>query len=148
LVDIQNIFHVLEPRNLSAAYKFYCNKDLVNAHSAEADTIATYEILKAQIEKYQNTEIEDRTGKKYKPVDNDVNKLSQIITTRNKFADLAGRLAYNSKDEIVFNFGKHKDKTVVEVFTKEPSYYTWMMNGDFPLHTKRILTKIRLQMKG
>ncbi|MGE0567142.1 MAG: exonuclease domain-containing protein [Bacteroidia bacterium] len=147
LVDVQNIFHFMEPRNLAAAYKFYCGKELINAHSAEADTIATYEILKAQIERYQNTEIEDRNGKKVVPVENDVNKLSQIVTTKNRFADLAGRLAYNDKNEIVFNFGKHKDKTVVDVLTKEPSYYTWMMNGDFPLHTKRILTKIRLTMK-
>lgn len=146
LVDVQNIFHVMEPRNLSAAYKFYCNKNLENAHTAEADTQATFEIFKAQIERYQDTELEDDKGNRYKPITNDIGKLSEITTSKNKFVDLAGRIVYNDKGIEVFNFGKHKDKPVKEVFEKEPSYYNWMMNGDFPLYTKKVLTQIRLGM--
>jgi DNA polymerase-3 subunit epsilon len=146
LVDVQNIFHVMEPRNLAAAYKFYCNKNLEHAHTAEADTMATFEIFKAQLERYEHTEVEDEKGNKVKPVVNDISRLSLITTQKNKFVDLAGRIAYNDKGQECFNFGKHKDKTVVEVFEKEPSYYNWMMNGDFPLYTKRVLTQIRLTM--
>lgn len=146
LIDVQNIFHYMEPRNLSAAYKFYCNKPLEQAHSAEADAIATYEIFKAQLQKYENTELEDAKGNKFKPITNDISKLSELSTkTRN--VDLAGRIIYNDKGEEVFSFGKHKDKTVVEVFTKEPSYYSWIMNGDFPLYTKKVVTRIRLKMR-
>ncbi len=147
LVDVQNIFHVMEPRNLSAAYKFYCSKNLENAHTAHADTLATYEIFLSQLDRYKDTEIEDDKGNKIKPVVNDIAKLSEITTNRNRNADLAGRIVFNEKGQEVFNFGKHKDKPVVEVFEKEPSYYNWMMNGDFPLYTKKILTQIRLGMK-
>ncbi len=147
LVDVQNIFHQMEPRNLSAAYKFYCDKKLENAHSAEADTVATYEIFKAQLERYKDTELEDEKGTKYKPVQNDISLIS-AFTTRSKTADLAGRILFNDKGEEIFNFGKHKDKTVKEVFEKEPSYYNWMMSGDFPLYTKKIITQIRLSMKA
>lgn len=147
LIDVQNIFHMMEPRNLTAAYKFYCDKKLENAHSAEADTMATYEIFKAQLERYQNTELEDDKGNKYKPVQNDMNILS-ALTARTKNADLAGRIVFNDKGIEVFNFGKHKDKPVKEVFEKEPSYYSWMMQGDFPLYTKKIITQIRLSMKA
>lgn len=146
LVDVQNIFHFMEPRNLSAAYKFYCNKPLVNAHSAEADVIATFEIFKAQIQRYEGVEVEDAKGKKTVPIVNDIPKLSEL-TSKSKNADLAGRIVFNEKGEEVFAFGKHKDKSVIEVFKKEPSYYTWMMQGDFPLYTKKILTQIRLKMK-
>jgi DNA polymerase-3 subunit epsilon len=146
LIDVQNIFHYMEPRNLSAAYKFYCDKPLENAHSAEADTIATYEIFKAQIARYQDTELTDEKGNKFNPIKNDMNALSHL-TARNKNADLAGRIIFNDKDIEVFNFGKHKDKSVKEVFEKEPSYYNWMMQGDFPLYTKKIITQIRLSMK-
>lgn len=146
LIDVQNIFHFMEPRNLGAAYKFYCGKAIENAHSAEADVMATYEVFKAQLEKYEHTEIEDDKGRLYKPVVNDVTKLSEL-TTRSKNADLAGRIIFNEKGEEVFAFGKHKDKLVIEVFTKEPSYYSWMMQGDFPLYTKKVITKIRLRMK-
>ncbi|MBI3521261.1 MAG: 3'-5' exonuclease [Bacteroidetes bacterium] len=146
LIDVQNIFHLMEPRNLSAAYKFYCEKPLINAHSAEADTLATYEIFKAQIVRYENTEVEDEKGNKIKPVKNDMAVLS-TLTTRTKNADLAGRIVFNDNNVEVFNFGKHKDKPVKEVFEKEPSYYNWMMQGDFPLYTKKIITQIRLSMK-
>lgn len=146
LVDVQNIFHFMEPRNLSAAYKFYCNKPLVNAHSAEADVIATFEIFKAQIQRYEGLEVEDAKGKKTIPIVNDIPKLSEL-TSKSKNADLAGRIVFNENGVEVFAFGKHKDKAVVEVFKKEPSYYNWMMQGDFPLYTKKILTQIRLKMK-
>ncbi len=146
LVDVQNIFHFMEPRNLSAAYKFYCNKPLVNAHSAEADVLATFEIFKAQIQRYEGVEVEDAKGNRSAPIVNDIPKLSEL-TSKSKNADLAGRIVFNENGEEVFAFGKHKDKPVIEVFKKEPSYYNWMMQGDFPLYTKKIITKIRLKMK-
>ncbi len=146
LIDVQNIFHIMEPRNLTAAYKFYCGKPLINAHSAEADTIATYEIFKAQIKHYENTEVVDDKGNITIPVKNDMSVIS-ALSTRGRNADLAGRIIFNDKNEEVFSFGKHKDKPVKEVFEKEPSYYNWMMQGDFPLYTKKIITQIRLSMK-
>ena len=146
LVDVQNIFHIMEPRNLSAAYKFYCSKSLENAHSAEADVTATFEIFKAQLEKYESVQHEDDKGNTFNPVVNDIAKLS-TFTTKSKNADLAGRIIFNENGQEVFAFGKHKDKPVVDVFTKEPSYYSWMMQGDFPLYTKKVITKIRLRMK-
>jgi len=146
MIDVQNIFHFMEPRTLSAAYKFYCDKTLENAHSAEADTVATYEIFLAQLEKYKDVQLTDEKGNLYNPVKNDVTALSEFSTkTRN--VDLAGRIVYNEKGLEVFAFGKHKDKCVSEIFEKEPSYYNWIMNGDFPLYTKKVVTQIRLRMK-
>lgn len=147
LIDVQNIFHLMEPRNLVAAYKFYCNKPLLNAHSAMSDTLATFEVFKAQLKKYEFTTIEDEKGNSIVPVKNDMEVLSNL-TTKTKNVDLAGRIVYNDSGVPVFNFGKHKDKPVTEVLTKEPGYYSWMMNGDFPLYTKRILTKLRLSLKN
>lgn len=146
LLDVQNIFHFMEPRNLSAAYRFYCNKSLENAHTAQADTMATYEVFKAQLEKYEHTQIEDEKGNLYAPIVNNISKLSEL-TSKSKNADLAGRIIFNNKGQEVFAFGKHKDKPVAEVFAKEPSYYAWIMQGDFPLYTKKVITKIRLKMK-
>jgi DNA polymerase III subunit epsilon len=146
-VDVQNIFHLMEPRNLSAAYKFYCDKELVNAHSAEADVIATFEVFKSQLQRYENTELKDKSGQITKPIQNNIDIL-QKLSAKNKNADFAGRIVYNDKGIEVFNFGKHKDKPVIEVFEKEPSYYSWMMQGDFPLFTKKIITQIRLKMKA
>ncbi len=140
-VDAQNIFHQMEQRTLKAAYQFYCGKTLENAHSAEADIRATYEVLLAQVERYQNREWEDRRGNKCIPVQNDVPAL-HAFTSQNKWADLAGRLVYDDKGNEVFNFGKHKGKTCVEVFKAEPSYYAWMMQGDFALTTKKKLSQI------
>ncbi len=131
LVDVQNIFHKMEQRTLSAAYKFYCDKELVDAHSAEADTIATMEILLAQVEKYDSLE-------------NNVAFLSEFSKATNN-VDLLGRIVYDKNNVEVFNFGKHKGKAVLEVLEKEPGYYHWMMNGDFPLYTKKVLTQIRLK---
>lgn len=132
-IDVQNIFHKMEQRTLVAAYKFYCEKDLVNAHSAEADTLATYEILKSQLDKYPEME-------------NNVDFLAQF-SERSRTADYAGRIAYDSDGNEVFNFGKHKDKKVVDVFKSDIGYYSWMMKGDFPEYTKRVLTRIKLSMK-
>jgi DNA polymerase-3 subunit epsilon len=143
VVDVQKIFHLMEPRTLSAAYTFYCDKSLDNAHSAEADTIATYEVLLSQIEKYEGVKIKDAKKQEIEPVKNDISTLHDLAKT--KFADFAGRIAYNDQGEEVFNFGKHKNKTVTEVLLKEPAYYDWMMRGDFPLYTKKILTEIKLR---
>ena len=137
-VDVQNIFHQMEQRTLKAAYKFYCQEDLVNAHAAEADVIATYKVLLGQLEMYKETEFESKQGVKSIPVVNDVEAL-HIFTNINKPVDFAGRLVYNDNDEVCFNFGKHKGKTTAQVFSVEPSYYAWMKNGDFPLYTKKKL---------
>lgn len=129
LIDVQNIFHKMEQRTLSAAYKFYCDKNLENAHSAAADTRATFEILKAQVEKY-----DDLKG--------DVEFLAQFSSV-SRNVDLAGRIVYNESGVEVFNFGKNKGKPVMEVFKKEPSYYDWMMKGDFATNTKNVITALR-----
>lgn len=143
-VDVQNIFHRMEPRNLAAAYKFYCNRDLQNAHSAEADTVATFEILKAQLDRYADISYKDRNGKISQPIVNDIKALSEFSFVT-KAVDLIGHIVYNDKNLEVFNFGKHKGKPVNQVFKDEPSYYDWMMKGDFPLSTKRVLTRLKLR---
>lgn len=143
LIDAQRIFHMMEKRTLSAAYKFYCDKELVGAHGAEADTLATLEVLEAQIERYDGQEVTDNLGNKIGMIENNMETLHQL--TFNKLVDLSGRLGYNSEDQIVFNFGKHKGKLVTDVFKNEPSYYDWMMKAEFPLDTKRKLTEIRLK---
>jgi DNA polymerase-3 subunit epsilon len=143
LVDAQRIYHLMEPRNLSAAYKFYCGKDLIGAHGAEADTIATYEVLKAQINKYQNVSILDNSGKEFLPIKNDMEALHQL--TLSHHVDLAGRILFNEKGEEVFNFGKYKGQKVTDVLQKDLGYFDWMMKGDFTLNTKRKLTEIKLR---
>jgi DNA polymerase-3 subunit epsilon len=140
-VDVQNIFHQMEQRTLRAAYKFYCDKDIVNAHSAEADILATYHVLLAQIDRYKDAEFEDKKGNVSKPVQNDVATLHNF-TNMNKPVDFAGRMVFNEDGQEIFNFGKHKGKTVEQVFDIEPSYYAWMQQGDFPLYTKKKLTEI------
>ncbi len=132
----------MEKRNLTAAYKFYCKKNLENAHSALSDTKATYEVLVAQIEKYNGHETYDLLGEKLATIENDVGMLHKL-TTSNR-VDLAGRMIY--KDEVeIFNFGKHRGKPVKEILEKEPSFYDWIMKNDFPLDTKRKLTQIKLR---
>ncbi len=131
LIDVQNIFHKMEQRTLAAAYLFYCNKSLVNAHTAEADTNATFEVLTSQLEKYETLK-------------NDVDFLSQFSSI-NKNVDLAGRIVFNEKGDEVFNFGKYKGRLVNDVFTTEPSYYDWMMKGDFATNTKTVITQLRLR---
>ena len=146
MVDVQNIFHKMEQRTLKAAYKFYCGKNLDNAHSANADTMATYEIFLAQIERYKDVEYTDEKGKVSKPIVNDIPALSEFSKSR-QWADLEGRIGIKNGVE-VFNFGKHKDKPVKEVFAVEPSYYSWMMNGDFSLSTKKVITRIYQSLKA
>jgi DNA polymerase-3 subunit epsilon len=145
-VDVQNIFHQMEQRTLKAAYKFYCGKDIINAHSAEADIKATYEVLLAQLDKYDGKDWESKKGEISQPVQNDVEAL-HAFTNLNKPVDFAGRMVYNDDNQPVYNFGKHKGKTVFQVFEEEPSYYSWMMNGDFPLYTKNRLEKFWNQHK-
>lgn len=130
-VDVQNIFHKKEERTLSAAYRFYCDKDLTNAHTAEADTIATYEILKAQLDRYSDLE----------------NNIDFLSTYSNRFraVDFAGFIILNDDDKEVFSFGKYKNKLVEDVFDQDPGYYGWMQNADFPLYTKKVLTAIKLR---
>ncbi len=132
LIDVQVIFHRKEPRTLEAAYKFYCGKTLEDAHSAEADTLATYEVLKAQLDKYGELE-------------NDMEKLANEFSALNNNVDFSGRIILNEHGVEVFNFGKHKGKAVAEVLKTEPSFYAWMMDSEFPLHTKQVLTKIKLR---
>ncbi len=128
-VDVQNIFHKMEQRTLAAAYKFYCNKEIENAHNALADTTATWEVLKAQIEKYDSLE-------------KNIDSLSDFSKAGNyNLLDFAGRLAINENGEAMYNFGKNKGKTVKEIAISEPGYYGWMLNADFPLYTKQCLKK-------
>ncbi len=130
-VDVQTIFHKKEKRTLEAAYMFYCNEVLDNAHSAEADTNATYEVLKAQLDKYPDLE-------------NDMAYLSKFSSHRN-FADFAGYIGFDKKGREVFSFGKHKGLLVEDVMDKEPGYFGWVLNADFPLYTKKVLTGIKLR---
>lgn len=143
IIDAQRIFHLMEKRTLAAAYRFYLNKEFQNSHTAEADTEATMEVLLAQVERYDGQEVFDGLNKKVGVIKNDVEILSKL--TSSGMVDLACRMVLNSKGEEVFNFGKHKNKLVTAVFKEEPSYYEWMMNGDFPLDTKRKLTEIKLR---
>ncbi len=145
MIDVQNIFMKMEQRTLKAACKFYLEKDLENAHSAEVDTLATYEILKAQLDKYQETEFTDKTGNISQPVQNDMQALHDF-SSHHKNADLMGQFIFNEDGQEVINFGKHKGKTVEDVFSNEPSYYNWMMRADFPLYTKKMITNIKLRM--
>ncbi len=135
IVDVQNIFHKLEQRTLSAAYKFYCNKDLENAHSAEADTIATFEILESQLDKYEGI------------LENDIKFLADF-STKSKFLDYAGRIALDDKDVPLINFGKHKGKPVEAVLRTDPSYYSWIMNGEFTLDTKQVITELKIRFEN
>lgn len=147
LVDIQNIFHKMEPRTLKAAYKFYCGKDLIGAHEAEADTKATYEILLSQLQRYQDVEYIDSDGKSSFPISNDMEALFRFSYNQRN-ADLVGHIGYNKQKKEIFNFGKYKGKVVEEVFSIEPHYYNWMMNADFPLSTKNVITAIYLRGKN
>lgn len=130
-VDVQTIFHKKEQRTLSAAYRFYCDKNLDDAHSAEADVLATYEVLKSQLDRYTDLK-------------NDIEFLS-AYSSFNRNADFAGRIIFDEDGDEIFNFGKHKGKKVKDVFAREPSYYSWMMNGDFTLYTKKVLTAVKLR---
>ncbi|CCZ80675.1 3'-5' exonuclease [Odoribacter laneus] len=134
-VDVQTIFHKMEQRTLSAAYRFYCDKCLEDAHTAAADTFATYEVLKAQLDRYE--------GK----LENSIEFLSKF-STQNNNADFAGFIVFNDKGVEVFNFGKNKGIPVEQVLKEQPGYFAWMLNSDFPLYTKKILTEIKLRSTG
>ncbi|NDW18884.1 3'-5' exonuclease [Dysgonomonas sp. 216] len=131
-IDVQIIFHKKEQRTLEAAYKFYCDKNLTDAHSAEADTMATYEVLKAQLDRYPD-------------LVNDIETLAKEYSTFNNNVDLSGRIILDENGVEVFNFGKHKGKSVAHILKTEPSFYAWMMDSEFPLNTKQVLTKIKLR---
>ena len=131
-IDVQTIFHKMEQRTLSAAYKFYCNKSLENAHSAEAETLATYEVLLGQLDKYEELE-------------NDVKFLSEFSSHRGR-ADFAGFILYDDESDEIFSFGKHKGRKVKEILESEQVYYSWILNADFPLYTKQVLKNIKLRM--
>ncbi len=133
-VDVQVIFHKKEQRTLVAAYQFYCKKDLEDAHSSKADTAATYEVLKSQLDRYSDLE-------------NDVGKLAEF-SSFNSSVDFAGRIILDEEGVEIFNFGKYKGKAVELVFNEDPAYYSWMMKGDFPLFTKKVLTEIKLRSFG
>lgn len=143
LVDAQKIFFMMEQRTLAAAYQFYCGKELVGAHGAEADNDATYEVFKAQVAKYDGQEAKDTTGKVIGKIENKIEAIHRLVASN--MVDLAGRIVFNDKGEKVFNFGKHKGKSVSQVLQREPGYYDWMMKGDFPLDTKRKMTQIKLE---
>ena len=134
MVDVQNIFHAMEPRTLKAAYMFYCGRDLVDAHAAEADTLATYEVLKGQLDRYAGDP----------RIENNIDKLARF-STKQRTVDYAGRLVLNDKDEPTVSFGKHKGKTAREVYFSEPSYFAWIDNGDFTLDTKRQFALLKAQ---
>jgi DNA polymerase-3 subunit epsilon len=143
IVDAQKIFHLMEKRTLSAAYQFYLKKSMMDSHTAEADTEASMEVLLAQVERYLDMEVTDGLDKKIGEIKNDVEALSKI--TSNNQVDLGARMVFNEKGQEVFNFGKHKNRIVTQVLEQEPSYYEWVMNGDFSLDTKRKLTEIKLR---
>lgn len=148
LVDAQKIFFMMEPRNLSAAYRFYCGGDITDlgkgAHSAETDTLATYHVLNEQVRRYENVAIKDADNQPYVPIKNNIDALHTVSTE--KMVDLAGRIVLNAANEPVFNFGKHKNKTVVQALKEEPTFYDWIMRSDFPLDTKNHLHRIKLKM--
>lgn len=132
MIDVQNIFYKMEPRTLVAAYKFYCQKNLDEAHAADADIRATYEVLKAQLDRYPEE------------LRNDVAMLSDF-SAHSKFADFAGHIVYDDSGAEVFNFGKYKGQRVVDVYKKDSGYFGWLLQADFPLYTKKILSEIKLR---
>ena len=142
LIDVQILFHMMEPRTLKAAYKFYCDKSLEGAHEALPDAMATKEVFEAMLDRYAGVQMEDKSGNLYEPVVNDMDKI-HTLTERKKKADLAGHIIYSDQGDIIFNFGKYKGSKVMDVLIKDPGYYSWMQNADFPLYTKKVLTDIR-----
>ena len=134
MVDVFTIFQRQEPRNLVAAYRFYCGKDLTNAHSADADTMATYEVLMAQLEKYD--------------IPTNVDGLAEFTSGNLRFADFAGRVAYDAEGKEIFNFGKYKGQRVIDVFRRDPGYHSWIQQGDFPQYTKAVCMRVYLSLRG
>jgi DNA polymerase-3 subunit epsilon len=145
-IDVQAIFHKMEKRTLAAAFKFYCHQELDGAHSAMADTRATYDVLKAQLDVYQDAEYEDPQGRVSKPIVNDVEALCNF-SSYDRNVDFVGRIVYDDNGVEIFNFGKNKGMPVEKVLREQPGYFGWIINGEFPLHTKKVLTAIKLRMK-
>lgn len=133
IIDVQVIYHKMEPRTLSAAYQYYCGKNLDNAHSSKADAEATYEVLVAQLDKYNE-------------IKNDVKFLNEF-TTQNKFADLAGFVSFDKDGDEILNFSKYKGQKLKDIFVKDPGYYGWLMNADFPIYSKKIFTRVKLKIR-
>jgi DNA polymerase-3 subunit epsilon len=146
-VDVMVLFHRLEPRNLAAAYRFYCNREMENAHTAKADAIATYEILLAMLDKYLENENHADNHENDIIFDKNIKSLSEI-SKYHKTADLAGHILINEDGKEIFNFGKYKGKAVEEIFTIEPQYYDWIMKSQFPQYTKKIVDKIWQRVKA
>lgn len=144
IIDSQRIFHLMEKRTLSAALKFYCDRDIQDAHSADADAAAAMDVLISQVSRYDGQPVTDGLGHSLGTISNDMHRLGELATRG--MVDLAGRMVRDDKGEIIFNFGKHRNRPVAQVLRSEPSYYDWMMNGDFSLDTKRKLTEIKLKM--
>ena len=142
LIDVQNVFHRMEQRTLRAAFKFYCDKDLEGAHEALPDTLATVEVFLAQLERYKDKTVLDSRGETVGPVPSDMEELGTFCKMRNN-ADLMGRLVYDDDGHVVFQFGKHSGKRVKDVLDRDPGYFGWMMQGDFPRYTKRILQMVK-----
>lgn len=146
-IDVMNIYMKMEPRTLKGAYRFFCHAELEGAHGAGADTKATYEVLKAMLDRYEGVEYEDGKGNKSQGPVNDMNQLAQF-SAHHKNADLSGQIIFDEEGQEVFMFGKHKGERVEDVFRKEPPYYSWIMNNQFPLYTKKVVTAIKLRMGG
>ncbi len=142
IIDVQVLFHLMEQRTLRAGYKFYTGKTLENAHEALADTLATYEVFVEQVRRYDGQEVHDLQGNHITTFANDMEVL-HAISQRHRPADLMGRMVYNEQGEVVFNFGKYKGRSVADVLRNDPGYYGWMMQGDFPLYTKKVLREIK-----
>lgn len=147
LVDVQELFHFMEQRTLKAAYKFYCNKSLDNAHEALPDVLATFDVLDAMIERYKDVQVADPKGVLYHPVQPDVETL-HALGARKRRADLAGHLVYNDDEQPMFNFGKYKHQILSEVFKKDPGYYGWLMQADFPMYTKKVVSQWRERFRN
>lgn len=145
LVDVQNLFHKMERRTLEAGYKFYTGKTLENAHSAAADTYATLEVLEAMLDRYKDVTVKNEEGEEIKPIVNNVDALA-VFSKRHNCVDLVCRFVEDKEGSVLFNFGKHNGKKVEQVLGEEPSYYAWMMNGDFPTNTKEVLEQEKLKL--
>lgn len=146
-IDVMNIYMKMEPRTLKSAYRYFCHAELEGAHGAMADTKATYDVLRAMLDKYQGVDYEDGKGNKSQGPTNDMKQLSEF-SAHHKYADLSGQIIFDEEGKEVFMFGKHKGKRVEDVFRMEPPYYDWIMKNDFPRYTKKVVTAIKLRMGG
>ncbi len=146
-IDVMNIYMKMEPRTLKSAYRHFCHAELEGAHGAMADTKATYDVLRAMLDKYQGVDYEDGKGNKSQGPTNDMKQLADF-SAHHRNADLSGQIIFDEEGNEIFMFGKHKGKGVEDVFRMEPPYYDWIMKNDFPLYTKKVVTAIKLRMGG